>query len=464
MVAVFLWYGRLNGNISSATTEPVAFLLSAYAALSSIFAWMLYSPNRRSSEQSPALFISGAVTLLPPCIIAFCLMPSDSPLRIAVTFGVFLLTMIAVTTPVPEEFFAVPRDRATYLRPISDAIFSRLSIRDGATKFDNLTDIAPRRNIATTPSLPSSSGWPVDQGWPVEGGDPWQDPFIGTGIEPVVPGSKARKNRQTVTVGTQDRTVRDLSVDSKPSGVLPVKDAVALRSDSDQFSAHRAQVAAPNAESQLPSNPGSRSSAPTWNRPVPNQSAAAYRPPVPVAFGFRPPPDRPQETDIHHNKLKSPFAEISPPAPAPARTRDAGAYGLDASGRTGPDLLVADRDFTQRSEDKPSTGGASVSERPPISVERIQDEYGGEMVEGTARVSFLAGQKKANVHIPFTPALPGIPEVECESVGDEVLRLKVPVRQSYGIRIEARRTDASEPLETEIGFAAVYSPPNRRVS
>ncbi|MEZ6060106.1 MAG: hypothetical protein R3C19_07080 [Planctomycetaceae bacterium] len=90
--------------------------------------------------------------------------------------------------------------------------------------------------------------------------------------------------------------------------------------------------------------------------------------------------------------------------------------------------------------------------------ERYRDESGSELVEGTMLVRFERGQKKVNLHVPFSPPLAGTPEVECESVGDLPLRLKVPVRQSYGLRIEARRSNTDEPAETEIGFAAIYSP------
>ena len=78
VAAGLLWYGRLNGTIRGVTSETVVLLLSAFAGFSSIFAWMLFSPNRRSETESSALFFGGALTLLPPCIIAFCLMPSDS--------------------------------------------------------------------------------------------------------------------------------------------------------------------------------------------------------------------------------------------------------------------------------------------------------------------------------------------------------------------------------------------------
>ena len=90
-------------------------------------------------------------------------------------------------------------------------------------------------------------------------------------------------------------------------------------------------------------------------------------------------------------------------------------------------------------------------------IERTKNADGSEMVEGVMKVRFDKGQKRANLHIPFSPPLPGMPEVECECVDDSTLRLKVPVRQSYGIRIEARRTDADEALEADVGFAAIYN-------
>ncbi len=95
-------------------------------------------------------------------------------------------------------------------------------------------------------------------------------------------------------------------------------------------------------------------------------------------------------------------------------------------------------------------------------LERVRDEHGGEMVEGTIKVFFEVGQKRAHLHVPFSPPLAGLPEVECEPAGDDQVRLKVAVRQPYGVRIEARRAEASESLRTEISFAAVYTPPTRR--
>lgn len=97
-----------------------------------------------------------------------------------------------------------------------------------------------------------------------------------------------------------------------------------------------------------------------------------------------------------------------------------------------------------------------------MRLERIRDDHGGEMVEGTIQVFFEVGQKRAHLHVPFSPPLAGLPEVECEPASDDQVRLKVAVRQPYGVRIEARRAEASESLRTEISFAAVYTPPTRR--
>jgi hypothetical protein len=93
-----------------------------------------------------------------------------------------------------------------------------------------------------------------------------------------------------------------------------------------------------------------------------------------------------------------------------------------------------------------------------VQMLRVQDERGGENVEGTALVRFQVGQKRVHVHIPFSPPLPGIPDVECEPTGTDAVRVKVAMRQAYGVRLEVRRAEASQPLQTEISFAAAAAP------
>ena len=66
------------------------------------------------------------------------------------------------------------------------------------------------------------------------------------------------------------------------------------------------------------------------------------------------------------------------------------------------------------------------------------------------------------MHVPCPAPHEEMPEVECEAVSDDSVRCKVAVRQPYGIRIEVRRSDTSSALKTEVGFAAVSTPPPRR--
>ena len=79
---------------------------------------------------------------------------------------------------------------------------------------------------------------------------------------------------------------------------------------------------------------------------------------------------------------------------------------------------------------------------------------GLETVEGILPVSFEAGQKRANLHIPFSPPLSAAPEIECASVGEEDVRLKVAVAQPWGVRVEVRRLTADDQATAEIGFHA----------
>lgn len=398
IAAALLWYGRLNGTIRSVASETIVLLLSAFAGFSSIFAWMLFCPDRRSETESATLFFSGAFTLLPPCIIAFCLMPSDSPLRGWLTLGIFLLTVVAVMTPVPAEFFAVPRDRSTYLRPISESLFASLEVLDHPRGFEQLQLAAP---FVTQRAMPRE----LDAEWQQRSGDPWQDPFRGTGIQPTRPGSKVKP-------APSDRrkppTLRDLHHPRTPATTPTRVEQNPLTDDSQS----------PDA------------SPPSAMRPTASRTGL-QRPAA--AFGFQTPPandTRATTADhksgseswgqtAHRNRATAEIAQTAAPQSAPADQNDS------------------------------------------LTFERIEDEFGGVMVEGTVQIHFEIGQKRANVHVPFSPPLPGVPEVECESVGDDVLRLKVPVRQTYGIRIEARRSEASQPLQTEIGFAAVYSSPDR---
>lgn len=340
-VAILLWVCRRNGTISGNATEPIALMLSAYAAFVSIFSWMLFAPGRRALKESPALFFSAAFTLLPPCIIAFHLMPPESALRGWLTLGMFGFGAIAILSPVPEEFFAIPRERQSYLRPVTGTLFEGVQSRDFPRSLPDFpVEPIPQLRAAALPE-PSVAVF--------RGVDPWLDPFTGTGISP------------------------------------------------------------------------------SRRRPEPAKT---------------PPPTAPTR----------------PTAPTPDRVSSAPVAGLLEA------ALQSDRSRLLPTAEQ--SAGDAVTSRPSdpeISFDRVQDEYGGELVEGTIRVRFEPGQKRAQLHVPFSPPLAGVPDVECEPVGGEALRVRVPVRQTYGIRIEARRSDASEPLESEVGFSAIYTPPERRI-
>lgn len=85
---------------------------------------------------------------------------------------------------------------------------------------------------------------------------------------------------------------------------------------------------------------------------------------------------------------------------------------------------------------------------------RSEGPGGGETAEGGIKAAFAPGQRQAVLHVSFCPPLPGVPEVECEVLDDAPVEVRVTAAQPYGLRLEARRDDAREPLRTEIGFVA----------
>lgn len=155
--------------------------------------------------------------------------------------------------------------------------------------------------------------------------------------------------------------------------------------------------------------------------------------------------------------------------PAPSKTPSSFVSSSPAAEKASPSLQDLDRQLREleAEEESEQTSRPSPSQRPApartaqtngdITMERIADEHGGEMIEGTIKVFFEVGQKRAHLHVPFSPPLGGQPEVECEPAHDDGVRVKVAVRQPYGIRIEARRAEAADALRSEVSFAAVYT-------
>jgi hypothetical protein len=63
-------------------------------------------------------------------------------------------------------------------------------------------------------------------------------------------------------------------------------------------------------------------------------------------------------------------------------------------------------------------------------------------------VEFEPGQKFAAVHIPFAPAFDAVPDFECEPLDETDLKIKVSARHSYGVRIEATRSEGVAEAQT----------------
>ncbi len=79
---------------------------------------------------------------------------------------------------------------------------------------------------------------------------------------------------------------------------------------------------------------------------------------------------------------------------------------------------------------------------------------GTEQIEGAIRVSFAAGQRAASVHVPFSPPFATVPQVECETDGDDPARWKLAVVYAYGMRVDLKRESSDEPAEIELSYSA----------
>ena len=86
---------------------------------------------------------------------------------------------------------------------------------------------------------------------------------------------------------------------------------------------------------------------------------------------------------------------------------------------------------------------------------RLSDDGRQEIIEGEISISFAAGQKQAAVHLPFSPPLAGIPQVECEPLDGTDIRWKVTIAQPYGVRIDVhRKTDLGQETTIRLAYFA----------
>ncbi|QDT56407.1 hypothetical protein Pan44_44610 [Caulifigura coniformis] len=78
----------------------------------------------------------------------------------------------------------------------------------------------------------------------------------------------------------------------------------------------------------------------------------------------------------------------------------------------------------------------------PDHIDQTLSRYvaeGRDHLEACLRVRFEPGQQTAIVHLPIQPAMQFDPEVECEPLGSEDLRITVDPAQPYGVRLVCRR-------------------------
>ena len=74
---------------------------------------------------------------------------------------------------------------------------------------------------------------------------------------------------------------------------------------------------------------------------------------------------------------------------------------------------------------------------------REQDEQGHDIIYGTVRADFVAGQRTAVVHVGFCPPLAYLPEIEAEALPDPLLqdslpKIKVVQALAHGTRLDIR--------------------------
>lgn len=81
-------------------------------------------------------------------------------------------------------------------------------------------------------------------------------------------------------------------------------------------------------------------------------------------------------------------------------------------------------------------------------------------IEGMMSFDIPPGESIHQLHIPFWPLLPGIPEVECEVDGLDA-RLRVPLAAAHGLRIEVRAAQASDATRQGILHVSAYASSSR---
>ena len=86
---------------------------------------------------------------------------------------------------------------------------------------------------------------------------------------------------------------------------------------------------------------------------------------------------------------------------------------------------------------------------------RVRDEQDGEVIYGTVRADFVAGQRIAVVHVGFCPPLAHLPEIEAEALPGFTAKIKVAQALAHGTRLDVRlSTPAQDACQVWIDMSA----------
>jgi hypothetical protein len=117
---------------------------------------------------------------------------------------------------------------------------------------------------------------------------------------------------------------------------------------------------------------------------------------------------------------------------------------FDAGLPTAPSMK-SERQPTNTSE--ASSAGAAQSPNHHDIVQqlfRVREDQGQEVIYGTLRADFQAGQRTAVIHVGFCPPLEYLPEIEAESLPGQPTRIKVVQALPHGVRLDVRLSTAAE--------------------
>lgn len=118
-----------------------------------------------------------------------------------------------------------------------------------------------------------------------------------------------------------------------------------------------------------------------------------------------------------------------------------------------PTLLDDNLDLELDDTDDLEAAGENDSQGVSQSMSRTRLGDGSETIEGTIVLPFAAGQQIGVAHLPFSPPFGSQPQVTCHLLDDSPVRLRVTATQTYGARVEAKRTGtAFEMDEILIGY------------